>query len=182
MTIALIVAAILRLIGPTADEVNADVAATLEDREACVRPLIGQPYDCPERVRWALTAISDRECPGHYSAKIRWVGRHSTDKHFESKLLKKGHRRGNLSGWCPFHWWSEGMSTDGIHGLMYIYTVHYLEIPGNCVPWWVFAAPQVSARTALAMYLDKCDTGHSWCPSDRAITRAEFNRRARRAL
>ena len=183
--IAQLLAAILRILGPSVDEANAQAAAELDAYEACDVPLWEQPYDCPERVRWALTAISDRECPGNYCAHRRWVGRHGRDSGHEEGLWRKGHRRGwehpnwtkgALKWWCPAHWSAEGMSTVGPHGLIYLFNVARLEVQGNCVPWWWFATPTVSARAARERYLERCDdgTGKGWCP------KIEFQQKVRR--
>ncbi len=186
--IAQLFAALVRLFGPEVDDANAAAAAELPERVECDAPFMHQPYDCPDRVRWALTAISDRECPGNYCGKRRWVGRHRRDSGHDPGLWRMGHRRGakgyrtgGLHWWCPAHADPEGMSTVGPHGLIYAYNVHRLRVPGNCVPWWVFAAPAVSAKAARARYLKMCDVeGRSaWCPSASAAYRA-YRRRCRR--
>jgi hypothetical protein len=188
--LAQIVAGLFRLFGPTVDEANAAVAAELEAREACEVPLLQQPYDCPERVRWALTAVSDRELPDPGPWTYRWYGRHIGDSHHELGLWKLGHRRGRegrrtgaLRSWCPAHRDPEGMSTVGTHGLIYLYNAHYLDVVGNCIPWWLFAAPMFSAEAARERYLDLCeDRSGGWCPSPNAVFNAWRRRCDRRML
>lgn len=180
MNAALIVATLLRLVGPDLDEVHAELVADLPRVPACDRPLLHQPYDCPARVRWSLAAIADRET-GRYSAHVRWFGIHRGDAVHELGLWRKGHRRGRagkrvaaLSSWCPAHWDSEGMSTVGPHGQMYALNIHRLDAPGNCVPWWMFASSSFSGEAALDRYLQYCDEPSSsgWCPRPSAVRRA----------
>lgn len=185
-----IIAALLRAFGPSVDEANEAAAAEVEPYLECEAPLWEQPYDCPERVRWALAAISDRECPGNYCAHRHWVGRHRGDSGLESDLWRRGHRRGwehpdwrksALRWWCPAHATPGGMSTVGPHGLIYLFNIHRLDAAGNCVPWWVLASPAVSARAATHRYLELCsgDTPSGWCPSPKAAYRS-WHRRCRR--
>lgn len=189
MIAATIVAALLRVLGPTLGDVHAELAAELpRDDEACAGELERQRYDCPERTRWALSAIADRECPGSFSDEYRWIGRHRIDSVHEPGLWRLGHRRGRkgyqrgaLAPWCPAHRDAVGMSTVGPHGLIYLYNVHRLDAPGNCVPWWIMAAPAVSGRAALHRYLELCAApdASGWCPTIRAIERARDARRGR---
>ena len=180
------VAQVLQL--PTTDEGNLAAVATLTDREECDDDLEFQPWDCPERARWALLTISNRESPYNWSPSTRWVGQHvrQGDNRYSAGLGRRAHRRGTFQWWCPAHWGSEGFSTVGPHGLMYAFNVHRLDIPGNCVPWWVFATAEVSAHVALDRYLDRCElepVGRSWCPKLAAVlaTRTRWDRRAARA-
>jgi hypothetical protein len=187
MIAASIMAVLLRVLGPDLATVHAELAAALPtDDEVCATPLEEQRYDCPERTRWALTAIADRESPYSFSDGVRWVGRHPRDSGHDAGLWRLGHRRGRagrrtgaLSWWCPAHHDAEGMSTVGPHGMIYLYNVHRLDVPGNCVPWWIFAAPQISAVAALHRYLDLCDEPSSWCPTLPAVVRARNARAAR---
>jgi hypothetical protein len=185
MNVSIVIASLLRLLGPELDEVHRDAALELPSRRACAAPLEQQPYDCPERVRWALTAISDREMPGDYSGNIRWAGRHRGDAHFDLELWRMGHRRGaqgkrkaSLAWWCPAHWSPTGMSTVGVHSLMYAYNVHRLGVPGNCVPWWMLGIPSVSVEAATDRYLDLCDQPDpsGWCPTLSATVAARRRR------
>lgn len=187
--LAQIVAVLFGVFGPSVDQANAAVAAELEAHEGCDRPLLEQSYDCPERVRWALTAISDRELPSPGQWTYRWFGRHDGDSWAEPGLWKKGHRRGRegkrtaaLHSWCPAHSDPEGMSTVGTHGLIYVFNVHRLGVPGNCIPWWIFAAPSFSAEAARARYLKLCKEPGGWCPTPNAILQAMRRRCDRRIL
>ena len=179
--IGAVLALLLPLVGPTVDEAH---AAAVADLEPCEGPWDAQAYDCPERARWALAAIADREGPGNYAASTAWVGIHGRDSRFAPRLWERGHRRGRkghfrgaLSWWCPVHSSSTGMSTVGPHGLIYVYNVHRLGVPGNCVPWWVLAAPAVSARVALDRYLERCGAEpDGWCPSLDAAQRSRDRR------
>ena len=191
MIIPALLSALLRLFGPEVDEVNASVAAELEVRAECEGPLWERPFDCPERVRWALVAISDRECPGDYCAHRTWVGRHGGDSGHDKGLWAKGHRRGArgyregaLHWWCPAHQDPVGMSTVGPHGLIYLYNVHRLGVLGNCVPGWILAAPSVSARAALDRYLELCgaESPSGWCPTIKAAFNSRIRRCHRREL
>lgn len=190
MIITAIISTLLRVFGPDVDAANAAAAAELELFAECEVPLWEQPYDCPERVRWALVAISDRESPGNYSARFHWVGRHRRDSGHEERLWTrglergaKGYRRGGLHWWCPAHWGAEGMSTVGPHGLIYAFNVHRMGVAGNCVPWWVFATPSESARVARHRYLKLCgDNRKGWCPTPEAAERSRTRRCRRREL
>ncbi len=185
-----IAAFVLQALGPTVEEANEAAAAQVPDYDLCDVPVLEQPYDCPGRVRWALVSISDRECPNNYCGHRRWVGRHRRDSGHEGGLWRAGHRRGGkgyrrgaLHWWCPAHADPEGMSTVGPHGLIYLFNVHRLGVFGNCVPWWIFASPAVSARAATARYLRNCKPGtrDGWCPSERSVGRA-FRRRCKRRV
>lgn len=189
--LAQIVAGLLRLFGPTVEEANAAVAAELDTWEACDAPLFEQPWNCPERVRWALVAISDRELPSPGEWTYRWYGRHAVDSRYEVGFWRKGHRRGRegrktgaLHWWCPAHHDAEGMSTVGLHGLVYLFNVHRFGVPGNCVPWWVLGVPTFSAAVARDRYLDQCrpDKADGWCPSVDAVFRSWRRRCDRRML
>lgn len=188
--LAQIFAGLLRVFGPTVEEANAAAAAELDDREDCDVPIAEQPYDCPERVRWALVAISDRELPDPAPWSYRWYGRHAGDSWADDGLWRSGHRRGRkgrttgaLHSWCPAHLDSEGMSTVGTHGLMYLYNVHYVGAPGNCIPWWIFASPTVSAEAARDRYLKLCEEkATGWCPSLHAVLQAWRRRCDRRMV
>ncbi len=174
---------------PTTDDGNRAAAATLADREECADDLAFQAYDCPERARWALLTISNRESPYSWSPRRHWVGEHTRhgDNRHSARLGRKARARGLFSWWCPAHWGDDGFSTVGPHGLMYAYNVRRLDVPGNCVPWQVLASPMVSARVALSRYVDRCEDpeGRSWCPTliqvvatrDRWVARAERKRR-----
>jgi hypothetical protein len=188
--LALMVATLLKLAGPQLDAVHAQAVLELPAGPQCDAPLWEQPYDCPERVRWALVAIADRESPGNYSARYRWVGRHAQDSVHDLDLWRvghergrKGYRRGALAWWCPVHTDPLGMSTVGPHGLIYLFNVHRLEVPGNCVPWWLFAVPSVSAEAAIDRYLQLCeDMRSSWCPTPRAVASSRRRRCDRNEL
>lgn len=192
MILSSIFATVLRLFGPELDEVHEQVAAELPVRPECDAPIFSQPYDCPDRVRWALVAIADRESPGNYSARKRWVGRHRGDSRLDARLwtagwrrADKGYKKAALSWWCPAHLSPEGLSTVGPHGLIYLYNVHRLDAVGNCLPWWLFASPEQSARAARHRYLQLCDDAgpaRGWCPSLRAAMSARKRRCDRREL
>jgi hypothetical protein len=171
---------------PTIDDANQAVAATLPDRDECDVDLRAQPYDCPEYVRWALLTISNREGPDSWSAERHWVGIHTGkgDHRHSAKIGRYARRIGRYSDWCPWHWGDEGHSTVGPHGMMIGYTVQRLGAPGNCVPWWLFGMPNVSARVALSLYLDRCADGvegFGWCVrTERVVaTRRRWYRRRR---
>jgi len=191
MIFSAIFSALLRLFGPEVDEANAAAVAELEVYDACKAPLWEQAWDCPERVRWALAAISDRECPGNYCAHRKWVGRHRQDSVHDEGIWRRGHARGErgyhagaLHWWCPAHATPTGMSTVGPHGLIYAFNVHRMHVLGNCVPWWVFASPTVSAQVARERYLKLCGPQRrsGWCPSVRSSYRSWKRRCARRDL
>lgn len=176
------IALIIALVGTT-DAGNVEAAATLPDRDECHVELHLQPYDCPERARWALLAISNRESPNGWSPARRWVGVHAGDAGHSPGLGQRMRERGVFASWCPAHWGSDGFSTVGPHGMIYAFNVKRLGVVGNCVPWWVFALPRVSARAALHRYLDLCEAepvGRSWCPTTRAVvgTRRRWEDRA----
>jgi hypothetical protein len=131
-----------------------------------------QPYDCPERMRWALLTISNRETIDGWAVHRVWVGRHLRDSHHEDGLWRKGHRDGTLSQACPFHWTPTGMSTVSGYGMIYTYNVERLRAPLNCVPWWMMAFSGVAVHAAAERYLKLCEvepTGRSWCPRLSAI-------------
>lgn len=162
----------------TVDDANALAAAALGNPDArCLQ--WSKAYDCPRRMEQALDAISDRELPQEERMTSRWFGRHYIDSEHEAGLLRKGHRRGILSDWCPWHDRSTGMSTVGPHGLMYVLNVGRLEAPGNCVPWEALGLSVVSAYAAGRRYLAHCESepeGHSWCPTRAARARARRRR------
>ncbi len=168
----MLLASILRLLTSELDEAHEEVTATLPMVSACDKPLRRQPYDCPERARWALTAIADRETG--YAPHTRWFGRHPGDAVHERVLWNIGRDRGVLEPWCHAHDSPVGMSTVGPHGMMYVFNVQRLRLPGNCVPWWLFATSGLSAIAALDRYLANCDDpdARGWCPSSSAIRRA----------
>ena len=173
---------------PTTDDGNNAASSTLPDREECHDDLELQPYDCPERARWSLLAISNRESPYSWSPSRRWVGQHTAngDSKHSAGLGRWGRRVGRLSWLCPFHWGDAGFSTVGPHGMIYAYNVQRLDVPGNCVPWQVFASPLPSAKAALGRYLKRCEkepTRRSWCPRLAAViaTRDRFEAKAKRA-
>jgi hypothetical protein len=189
MILATLTAAILRLVGPELGDVHVEVVLELPTGPRCFVPLARMPYDCPERVRWALTAIADRELPQSNTDGVRWFGIHRGDSVHEADLWTLGHRRGRkgfsegaLSWWCPAHADPIGMSTAGPHGMIYAFNVHRLRAPGNCVPWWIFAAPKISAIAARDRYLEHCGRPErarsSWCPSPRAVLAARNRRQA----
>lgn len=169
---SIILAGLLRLLSPDLDTAHAAVVTTLPAAAQCDRPIRRQAYDCPERARWALTAIADRETG--YAPNMRWFGRHPDDSKHERVVWNIGRDRGVLEPWCPAHDSPVGMSTVGPHGMMYVFNVHRLRVPGNCVPWWLFATPGISAIAALDRYLHNCDDADAggWCPSTAAIRRA----------
>ena len=177
-----------RLHLPTTDEGNlAAVAARLVDREECDDDLDYQPHDCPERARWALLTISNRESPGNWTPNRRWVGvrTYQGDHKHSAKIGRRMRERGRFQAWCPFHWGDEGFSTVGPHGLIYGFNVQRGRWAGNCVPWQYVAAPMQSARLALDRYLDKCEDEpepgrRSWCPRIAQVvaTRDRFDARA----
>jgi hypothetical protein len=187
MSASLLLASLFRLFGPDLDQVHLEIERELQRHPGshCDQALEHQPYMCPERVRWALTAIADREMPG-VSAHVHWFGIHERDSIHEDALWRHGHRRGRagkseaaLSSLCPFHADAHGMSTVGPHGLMYLYNVHRFGVVANCVPWWWLAIPSHSAEAALDRYIELCadrtadDPPHDgWCPSTAAMKRA----------
>ena len=182
--------ALLLSLLPTTDEGNVAAAATLPDREECDDELAFQAYDCPERARWALLTISNRESPYSWSPNRRWVGQHTAggDNLHSARIGRMARKLDRYSWWCPSHWGDEGHSTAGPHGLMVGYNVQRLDAPGNCVPWWIFATARVSATAALDRYVELCATEpapgeRSWCPRlDRVVaTRERWDARARRA-
>jgi hypothetical protein len=184
----LLLAAILHL-WTTTDEANQRLASTLPDREECHDDLQFQPYDCPDRARWALLTISNRESPGGWSPSTRWVGVHTSfgDHRLSARIGRKMRSRGDFQWWCPAHWGDSGFSTVGPHGLIYGFNVARLEVPGNCVPWQIFALPVVSATAALDRYVDKCaveraEGTRGWCPrtDEVLVTKARWDERRRR--
>ncbi len=162
----------------TVDDANSLTAAALGNPDArCLQ--WSKAYDCPDRMRESLSAISDRELPQEDRMSVIWFGRHYIDSGHDSALHRKGHRRGILSGWCPWHVSGEGMSTVGPHGLMYALNVHRLGVPGNCIPWQALGLSLVSSWTAGLRYLANCSSepqGRSWCPSKGARRRARKRR------
>lgn len=180
---------LFRLIAPPVDEANVRTAQELGvteflDSEGFViecasLPLDEQPYDCVDRMRWALLTISNRESAGNWSPERRYTGVHHGDSHHADNVKHWAGKFGRLSWWCPSHWTSDGMSTVGPHGLMYGYTVQHLEVPGNCVPTWAFGLGPVSARAAGALYLKRCGEEWGWCPSVEQVVRTRKRARAK---
>ena len=172
-------ALLLGILTMNVDSANAFAAGLLgEDTPAC-RYQWRKPYDCPDRMRESLAAVSDRELPQEGRGVSIWFGRHYIDSGHDSGLHRKGHRRGILADWCPWHAEDEGMSTVGPHGLMYVLNVGRLEVPGNCVPWEALGLSVVSALAAGRRYLSNCENepeGRSWCPSAAARRRARKRR------
>ncbi len=191
----ILIAAVIRVLTTGADDAAAIYAQSYE-RTECQTIRESQngpwetwsiwdlPYDCPERIQAALANVADREGPGNYNPTRVWIGRHTGDSWAENRLHTKGHHRGILSDWCPAHWSPRGMSTSSTWGLMYVYNIHRLEIPGNCVPWQVFAFSFVAAKAAASHYVALCDPSRvprwGWCPTIEDQKRS-FRRRARRA-
>jgi len=175
-------AIIIALLASTVDGANVSAARRHTwTRPSCRVHVSRQDYDCQGRMRWALLAISNRESPGSWSPDRIWVGVHRGDAEHSPKLARRGRASGVLSWWCPSHWGSYGFSTVGPHGLMYAYNVHRLSAPGNCVPWWVFAAPHLSAQSAALRYLELCgSSSDGWCPSLESTTETMRRHGARR--
>lgn len=173
-------AILLFLLTLRVDDANAVVSELLgRSSAACDRPLAWQPYDCPERMEMALDAVSDRELTREERSVSIWFGRHYGDSGHDQGLFSKGHRRGILSEWCPWHDRAAGMSTVGPHGLMYVLNIDRLGIPGNCVPWQALGTSFVSAVVAGLRYLRTCSSepsGWSWCPRWNAVRRARDRR------
>lgn len=165
---------ILLALFTTSNQASVDAAlqyATM--REDCEVPLGEQPLDCPERFRWALLTISNRETIGSWSPDRLWVGRHTGDSDLEFRLYTKGHARGRLSLLCPFHWMPDGKSTVSPWGLMYVYNVQRFDFMENCVPWWLMSFAGVSVHAAADRYMAVClsDDPDGWCPSTFEVVR-----------
>lgn len=188
-----VVTLLLRLLGPCVDDANRAIATELGsldfvdlesgEIQECERVAVeDQPYDCAERMRWALLTISNRESPGNWSARRRYTGIHAGDSRHAGRVYTWAQRFDRLSWWCPSHWGERGMSTVGPHGLMYGYNVQRLGVPGNCVPTWAFGISTVSARAAADRYLSRCTEDPEpggWCPTTKQIVRT-FRRAQRR--
>ena len=170
-------ALLLYLAIPTVDQANRD-AALLVGRAGpeCDRALWRQPHDCSARIRAALRHVADRESVGNFADHMLWQGRHARDGWADARVHRKAQRRPTLAvaSWCPWVDEVEGSSTVGNHGLMSDYNRHFLDIPGNCIPWWVFAAPRVSSIAAARKYVRQCgrdgeayspDLAGGWCPA-----------------
>lgn len=172
-----ILTALLALILTPVDEANIEAATRFgNDRIECDVALASQPYDCPDRLRWALLTISNRESAGNWSPDRLWTGISEMDSKHSLKVKARGHKVGRLQWWCPFHWGSDGFATVGPHGQFYVYNVQRLGMTGNCVPWQYMALNEVSAEVAAKRYLAVCDAdvyspnmdmkpGDGWCPT-----------------
>lgn len=164
---------LLFMLATTSNQASIDAALEYgRGGDDCEVPVWEQRYDCPERMRWALLTISNRETVGGWTPHTLWVGRHLRDSKHEDGLWRSGHDDETLSQACPFHWTPTGMSTVSAYGLIYKFNIRRLGAPGNCVPWWLVAFSGVASRIAASRYLKNCEmepVGRSWCPRIRAI-------------
>lgn len=143
----------------------------------CDAPVWRQGPTCPERLSWALQTVSDRESPGNYSDRRRWLGRHRGDASAGRRVQRRARAAGQIHDWCPWHRDAADMSTWGVHGQMYAYNVQRLRVAGNCLPPWILGFPRISAIVAARRYARVCSAeamnplnprgrrGDGWCPS-----------------
>ena len=149
----------------------------------CDAPLWRQPRACPERLRWSLTVIADRESVGSFADSLRWQGEHPADGWAARRIAANGAARGWLKSWCPFHQEDDAISTWSNYGLMYGYNQHRVPELGPCWPSWLLGFPRVAALASARRMLSVClgDRPDGWCPSMVDEMRARDRRLRREA-
>lgn len=145
--------------------------------------------DVKEANQWAAIHAGDPSLV-LYLDNISWreskntrMGRQTRDNKHENTVHTNALRVGWLSYWCPFHWATNGMSTNGPHGMMYAYNIKHA--PFGCMPTHVFALPIISAVTAVKRYYKRCRQDlwkerwgsfprDGWCPRNFVHPRKEY--------